>query len=239
MSNVEYFYDLNYSLANEDTAFERSIVLKNKPSKMLSVCGSGSRCFPLLHPGAKELHIVDLSVQQLHLARLREQTIRGLEHEQFLKFWGYAPFDVDQNNDWRKEVFEGFDLDPAARKYLTSLFQKLNWNSPLYYGRWERTFIFFSKIVKRFLGTKTVEKLFSFETLEEQQEYIDRKFPSLRWTVILTILGNKAMFNALLYKGDFIKKNINESYVHYYSKAFSHLMREVLTKKSFSFSYAF
>ena len=83
MSNVEYFYDLNYSLANEDTAFERSIVLKNKPSKMLSVCGSGSRCFPLLHPGAKELHIVDLSVQQLHLARLREQTIRGLSMSNF------------------------------------------------------------------------------------------------------------------------------------------------------------
>ena len=168
-----------------------------------------------------------------------EQTIRGLEHDQFLKFWGYAPFDVDQNNDWRKEVFEGFDLDPEARKYLTSLFQKLNWNSPLYYGRWERTFIFFSKIVKRFLGTKTVEKLFSFETLEEQQEYIDQKFPSLGWTVILTILGNKAMFNALLYKGTLSRKILKKVMFIITLKAFSHLMREVLTKKSFFLQLCF
>ncbi len=239
MSNVEYFYDLNYSLANEDTAFERGIVLKNKPSKILSVCGSGSRCFPLLHPEAKELHIVDLSIQQLHLARLREQTIKKLNHEEFLKFWGYAPYDIDQNISWRKEVFDGFKLDQGSEKYLTSLFEKLSWISPLYYGKWERTFIFFSKIVKKFLGAKTVEKIFSFETLEEQQEYMDNKFPSLRWMVILTILGNKAMFNALLYKGDFIKKNINESYVHYYSKAFSHLMRKVLTRKSFFLQLCF
>ena len=239
MSNVEYFYDLNYSLANEDTAFERSIVLKNMPSKILSVCGSGSRCFPLLHSKAKELHIVDLSIQQLHLARLREQTIKKLGHGEFLKFWGYAPYTVNQNCTWRREVFDVFKLDHDARKYLTSLFEKLNWSSPLYYGKWERTFIFFSKVVKKILGSKTVEKIFSFETLEDQQDYMDNKFPSLRWMLILTILGNKAMFNALLYKGDFIKKNINESYIHYYSKAFSHLMRKVLTRKSFFLQLCF
>ena len=33
MSNVEYFYDLNYSLANEDTAFEREIVLNQEARK--------------------------------------------------------------------------------------------------------------------------------------------------------------------------------------------------------------
>ena len=239
MSNVEYFYDLNYSLANEDTAFERDIVLKNKPTKILSVCGSGSRCFPLLHPEARELHIVDLSVQQIHLAKLREQTIRQLDHEDFLKFWGYAPYKVNDNIKWRKEQYQNFTLGNAERLYLNSLFEKLNWHSPLYYGKWERTFIFFSKIVTKFLGKKTIEKLFSFDDLSAQQLYIDKEFPSLRWMFILTILGNKSMFNALLYKGDFIKKNVSESYISYYSKAFSHLMRECLTKNSFFLQLCF
>ena len=239
MSNVEYFYDLNYSLANEDTAFEREIILKQRPKKILSVCGSGSRCFPLLHPEADELHIVDLSSQQIYLAKLREETIRHLEHEDFLKFWGYAPYKTSENTNWRSVQYQNFNLGNDERKYLDTLFEKLNWHSPLYYGKWERTFIFFSKIVKKFLGKKTIEKLFSFDDINSQQTYIDKEFPSLRWMIILTILGNKSMFNALLYKGDFIKKNVKESYISYYSKAFSHLMRECLTKNSFFLQLCF
>ncbi len=239
MSKVEYFYDLNYSLANEDTSYERNITLINKPTKILSVCGSGSRCFPLLHANTKELHIVDLSIQQIYLAKLREQSIINLSYDDFLRFWGYAPFAVDENNDWRHQQYEKFLFDPVAKRYLDSLFEKTKWRSPLYYGKWERTFIFFSKIVRKFLGSSTAEKLFSFDNLEDQQDYINSKFPALRWTLILTILGNKSMFNALLYKGDFIKKNIKEGYVHYYSEAFAHLMRENLAKNSFFLQLCF
>ena len=125
------------------------------------------------------------------------------------------------------------------KKLFRNLFKKLKWYSPLYYGKWESTFIFFSKIVKRFLGEKTIEKLFSFDEIDSQQAYVDQEFPSLRWMIILAILGNKSMFNALLYKGDFIKKNVKESYISYYSKAFSHLMRECLTKNSFFLQLCF
>ena len=170
---------------------------------------------------------------------MREKTIRQLDYNDFLKFWGYAPFSTSENESWRKSTFASFSFENDEKNYLNSLFEKLNWHSPLYYGKWERTFIFFSKIVQKLMGKKTVEKLFSFNDLESQREYIDKAFPALRWTFILTILGNKAMFNALLYKGDFIKKNIDESYVHYYSKAFGHLMREALTKSSFFLQLCF
>jgi S-adenosylmethionine-diacylglycerol 3-amino-3-carboxypropyl transferase len=49
----------------------------------------------------------------------------------------------------------------------------------------------------------------------------------------MSILGNKALFNALLYKGDFIKKNVDETYIQYYDKAFNHLMHHDLVKKSY------
>jgi S-adenosylmethionine-diacylglycerol 3-amino-3-carboxypropyl transferase len=239
MSKVEYFFDLNYSLANEDTAFERSIIIDQKPQKVLSVCGSGSRCFPLLHPGLKELHIVDLSSQQIYLAMLREEVIKNLDHHEFLKFWGYSPFRVEDNKQWRKKIFESLELGVNERTYLSSLFEQLDWQSPLYHGKWERTFIFFSKIVRKVVGEKNVQKLFSFENLEQQKDYVQKKFPRIRWMIILSILGNKAMFNALLYKGDFIKKNINESYIRYYSNAFNHLMTENLARESFFLQLCF
>tara|TARA_B100000886_G_scaffold332097_1_gene284387 strand:+ start:280 stop:1374 length:1095 start_codon:yes stop_codon:yes gene_type:complete len=239
MSKVEYFYDLNYSLANEDTEFERSIVLQNRPNKIISVCGSGSRCFPLLHSEAKELHIIDLSKPQINLAKLREATIKSLEFDDFLKFWGYAPFRVEENSPWRKNTFLDLEMDEGAKKFLNEIFIKNNWSSLLYVGKWEKTFIFFSKIVRLILGENNVRGLFSFDNLSDQKNFMKNKFPSLRWKIILAILGNKSMFNALLYKGDFIKKNIKESYISYYSKAFSHLMNNNIARNSFFLQLCF
>ena len=70
------------------------LYLKQVPKKIVSVCGSGSRSLPLIHPTLEELHIVDLSKEQLMLANLRIETILKLTHQEFLMFWGYAPFDA-------------------------------------------------------------------------------------------------------------------------------------------------
>ncbi|MDO9183594.1 MAG: DUF3419 family protein, partial [Bacteriovorax sp.] len=57
--------------------------------------------------------------------------------------------------------------------------------------------------------------------------------PLNRWKIVLLILGNKALFNALLYKGDFIEKNVSESHYDYYFNAFNRLFTRDLAQKSF------
>jgi S-adenosylmethionine-diacylglycerol 3-amino-3-carboxypropyl transferase len=201
--SVKYFSQLNYSLGNEDTELEYKLVRHFKSEHIVSVCGSGSRCFPLVHETSKTLHIVDLVAEQLELAQLRLELIKKLEHTEFLKYWGYAPHNLKEDND-----------------------------SILYIGKWEKTFKRFSQLVKIVLG-KHAGHLFTFDDLNLQRAYFANEFPWRRWNLLVRIIGNKAIFNALLYKGDFVKKNINETYYDYYQKAFKHLFYHDLAKKSF------
>ena len=235
----KYFNKLNYSMANEDTWLEREIVLKKKPSRIVTVCGSGSRVFPLIHPGLSELHIIDLAKEQLWLAQLRAETIRKFTFEEYLIFWGHAPYKTFENKNVRAKLFQKLNLETEAKDYFLCIFMENNWESVLLFGKWEKTFVFFSKVVRKVLGEDTCEKMFTFDSLEEQKKFFDHEFPKFKWYFILSILGNKSMFNALLYKGHFIKKNVKDTYIKYYKKAFDHLFYEALTKKSFFLQLCF
>ena len=233
MTTKEYFYALNYTLANEDTEFEYELTRKLKPKKIISVCGSGSRCFPLLSDQTEELFLVDLSKEQLKLAKLRAETIKQFSYDEFILFWGYPPYRPNENQQKRKELFKALELDLELTNFFKSLFEYQKWESILYIGKWEKTFNFFSKIVTKVLSEKTRDELFNFNDINEQRNYVKNKFPRLKWKLIMSILGNKALFNALLYKGDFIKKNVDETYIQYYDKAFNHLMEHDLVRKSY------
>lgn len=239
MAKNVYFSDLNYSLGNEDTNFERQIVLEHKPEKIISVCGSGSRALPLINSSTKEIILVDLAIQQLWLAKLRVELIKKCNHEEFLTFWGYAPYSPDENTNRRKEIYSTLELGDAENEYFIALFESKNWKSILYTGKWEKTFKFFSRITNFVVGKDVVNRLFDFNDIHGQVEYMNTSFPKKKWEILLRALGNKAMFNALLYKGHFIKKNIQESYLEYYSKAYNHLFKNDLAKKSFFLQLTF
>ncbi len=50
--------------------------------------------------------------------------------------------------------------------------------------------------------------------------------------MLVKVIGNRATFNALLYKGDFIKKNVEQSYYDYYSEAFKKLFTTAPAKRT-------
>jgi S-adenosylmethionine-diacylglycerol 3-amino-3-carboxypropyl transferase len=233
MSEKKYFQSLNYSLGNEDTAFEGNLTLHYSPKKILSVCGSGSRSLPLINKDTNELILVDLSKEQLMLAKLRLESIRCFNYDTFLMFWGYPPYHNNQSTVKRKVLFHELNIEDDVKEYFQDLYSSQDWKTILYNGKWERTFKFFSRYVRPLIGRKRVNHLFSFKTLEEQRKYLKQEFPTMRWNLLMTVFGNKALFNALLYKGDFIKKNVEESYFTYYKNAFENLFNNMLFKESF------
>ena len=74
----EYFYDLNYTLANEDTTLEYEMVKELKPKFVLSVCGSGGRALPLICGGAERLDAIDVVILE------RELSVRVTDPKVFL-----------------------------------------------------------------------------------------------------------------------------------------------------------
>ena len=229
----KYFKSLNYSLANEDTWPEVRLMRKWKPKKILSVAGSGGRSLPLLTGVPQSLHVVDLSEQQLWLGSLREETIRKCTHEDFLLFWGYPPYEAIMYNRRRREIFESLDLATDAKQYFTQLFESVSWNTILYEGKWEKTFYKFSYVTRIVMGPKILKDVLSCLSTEEQKNYFAEKFPKGRWDIVFKILGNATVFNALLYKGHFVKKNVPETHFEYYKDAFSRIFGQTLLRANF------
>lgn len=232
MSERKYFTGLNYTLGNEDTTVEIKLAEEYGPKKVFAVCGSGGRSLPLALNGVEDLALSDLSLEQLYLAKLRYATYRELDHENFLLFWGYYPYADDNFCESRKKIFQGLSLEKDVRDYFEVIFQHNKFTSVLYTGKWEKTFRVLAKITRTLLGQE-YDRILRFEDLNSQQDYYRNEFPMNRWKAVLFLVGNKTLFNALLYKGNFIEKNISESHFDFYLNAFERLFTRSLAQKSF------
>lgn len=234
----KYFTGLNYTLGNEDSTLEIKLVEHYQSKSLFSVCGSGGRALPLAGPGVTDLTLSDLSQEQINLAMLREATYKQLTHDQFLKFWGYFPYRDDQHISEREELFLKLKISSDVALMFTNIFREISFHSVLYLGKWERTFATLAKINRTVLG-RDYDKILTFDNLDQQIDYYRNHFPHFRWKLVLLLLGNKALFNALLYKGDFIEKNSPLSHFEYYHRAFENLFTRDLAKKSFFLQLCF
>ncbi len=229
----EYFQSLNYTLANEDTNFEMALLPKNAKA-IASVNGSGSRSLPLMAYGPDLLWTIDISPQQLELSKLRLETIRALNHSEFLQFWGYHA----QHHLERKKIFGNLNLTGDSRQYFTRIFTELDWQELLYQGKWEKTFQKLATVNKVLTGDSGAG-LFECRTLEDQRDYFVSKFPMMRWNTVVALLGSATVFNALLYKGHFPKPNVSDNMFQFYLQSFRKLFLNTLARENFFLQLCF
>ncbi len=238
----QYFSKLNYTLANEDTALEYAMVKSLQPKRVLAVCGSGGRSLPLLGGTLEELVCADLSGQQLLLTSHKRAAIEALSHEEYLMYWGFPPFRIEENRDWRKEIFGKLKLDSATREYFQALYESLEWKGLIYEGKWEKTFTAVPKLLRRIFGDK-YDRIFEFTDMRAQTEFFDKELQSTWWKLlprlVLRAFGNAAFFNAFLYKGHFVKKNVPESHYDYYRLAYRRLFYQGLCRENFFLQLTF
>lgn len=224
-----YFDNLNYTLGNEDSSLEYDLLPKNTEN-VLAIAGSGSRILPLLAKHPKKLTCVDTSTKQLYITELRVETLKSLEYDKFLAFWDYPPYSLAPKD--RKKVFKSLNLSRAANSFLSNLFKENKWGTPLYLGKWEKTFITLSKINK-FITGKKASDLFYQKSTKQYFSYLKNCFPHKTLSFVVFILGNASVFNALLYKGRFPKKNFPETLPKFYLNAFNRLFNQGHARNNF------
>lgn len=217
----QYFQGLNYTLANEDTSLELDI-LPEGARHVVCVAGSGSRVIPLLAKAPEAITCVDLSETQLSLVRLRMAALRSLEYDQFLQFFGYPP---KHDRRERRSLFDRLDLAREDRDFWRGFFESNSWESPLYHGKWERTFATLASINRKIVGADGLS-VFSCTSLAEQKKHLDETFPHRKWALTLRLLGNVTVFNALLYRGRSPRLNQGLSSFDFYRRAYGRLFRQ-------------
>ncbi|MFW5884772.1 MAG: DUF3419 family protein [Patescibacteria group bacterium] len=225
----KFFNALNYTIGNEDASLEMEI-LPRKTQHVFVIAGSGSRVIPLIAKAPKVITCVDSSFDQLSLAELRISSLKTFKYDHFLSFWGYPGKDI--SSEERKKMFFELKISNDCKKRMESLFKANNWETLLYLGKWEQTFKKISNIVRAIVGERGVG-LFNCKTMKEQREYLEKVFPWRAWSLVVFLLGNSVVFNALLYKGNFPKKNIKESMYSFYSRRFGQLFRQDIARKNF------
>ena len=236
----DYFQNLNYTVGNEDTKLEFD-ALPSNASHVVSIAGSGSRILPFLAKAPREITAVDISPLQLSLLKLRLTSMQACSYAEYLSFWGFpqlAEAEVLSPNS-RKNLFYSLPLEAGDRKALIPSFENSGWDSILLEGRWEKTFVTLSKIVRLVLGEKWIEQFFEVNDEAEYARWMENKFPHLRWKLILTLVANSKVFNALLYRGNFPGKNISQGYLEFYLSAFSRLFAQGPAQRNYFLQLCF
>lgn len=201
---MSYFVDgLNYTLSNEDTRVEQSLLEKNK-GNIFAIGGSGARVLPLIAQNPKHVFVVDLSDLQLKLVELRYEAAKQLQYDEYLYFFGYRGGLPGGNTkgDSRLELFKSLKLSAETQAFW--LKQKDAWTPRgfIYQGRWERHFLKLSAIFQKILPIEA-EKIFEAQSLEEQKKLYKEYFKPLLFKSFLRIVASEFVFNKFLYKGHF------------------------------------
>ena len=227
-----YFNKLNYTLANEDTALELG-VLPERTRHVVAIAGSGARVLPLFASGPEIVTCSDRSPAQLALTQLRVESVRALDQQDFLTFWGYPTREgIRLRPEERQAIFDSLPLSDEARAALRPHFEAAAWDSILYSGSWETAMASLARMVTRVMGKKA-RAFFECRTPAEASSFLAASFPHARWSLLVALLGNASVFNALLYKGRHPRKNVRETYYGYYRRSFDRLFRQAPARQNF------
>lgn len=200
----EYFSDLNYSLANEDTQIEYELLPRGK-REVFCIAGSGSRVLPLLAKSPERVTVVDMSESQHYMTELRFQAVKSLTYEEWLFLLGYRGGLQKQGRregDDRMDLFKRLDLSEKARTYWLDRASGWTGRGFLKLGKWERHFLKLGEIFRQYLQCD-FSPIFEAQSLGEQIQAWEKHWPKIRFNSFVRLALSEFVFNKFLYKGHF------------------------------------
>jgi S-adenosylmethionine-diacylglycerol 3-amino-3-carboxypropyl transferase len=157
--------------------------------------------------------------------------LRELDLPDYKALFGFDAIDIGAK--WRASMIAALALPQDVRAIVNELCNENAYGEIIYYGRFEKTLQSLSGIF-RFIVGGALDTLFACKSLQEQKEFfLSKSFPMRRWNTALCLLGNGTVLNAILYRGQFPKKNISGSTFENYKRIFHALLTQVYCRESF------
>jgi S-adenosylmethionine-diacylglycerol 3-amino-3-carboxypropyl transferase len=180
-----FFSTLNYSSSNEDSRSEHRALRLINSDKVVTVTGSGGRTLDLLTAQPGKIYSVDMNPAQSYLLELKLAGVRNLTYEEFLGFVGVTP--SSSRIAYYKSCRAHLSLD-AANYWDNNL--ALLKAGVIYQGRWEKYFRLLAWMVQS-LRRNTLARIFSADSLEEQEELYRRTWDGPLWRSFLRAISTR------------------------------------------------
>ncbi|MBI2812265.1 MAG: DUF3419 family protein [Candidatus Melainabacteria bacterium] len=170
-----FFSRLSYSFGNEDWRTEQE-ALKIKPEdRIVCITGSGDRPLHLLLSGGKEVVSVDANPFQSQLLQLKASAIGALDHDQYLRFLG-AKKEKDRLSLYQQLLPR---LSPETTQFWNKHIKMIE-KGVIYQGRVEKLCQLLAFLVG-WMRKKKMKKLFSFDDIEKQRQFIREEWDNGVW----------------------------------------------------------
>lgn len=178
--------------------------------KVLSIGSGGDNSFSLLVTNPSLVVAIDVSKVQLFLIELKKEAIKLLNREAYLKFIGFEK-DSQEN---RVAVYNKIKVHLTEENvaYWNKNIEVLK-EGIVHQGKFEKYFQVFSKKVMPFIHSKkTTAKLLAPKSSEEQINFFDKKWNTIRWRFFFKIFFSKFVLGRLGRDSSFLNEvNLNVS----------------------------
>jgi S-adenosylmethionine-diacylglycerol 3-amino-3-carboxypropyl transferase len=184
---------IHYAQCWEDSQVLRAALQISRDDDVVSIASGGDNSFALLLDSPRSLTAIDMNPVQIHLVELKMQAIQKLDYNDFIGFIGARTCRSRLQLYSRLRPY----LNPKAREYWDSQPDALR-RGIIHCGKFERYFSLFRKCVLPMIHSKkTIRKLLSASSLEEQQNLYEKVWNSRRWRLLFRLFFSKFLLGHL------------------------------------------
>ncbi|MCH9610414.1 MAG: hypothetical protein S4CHLAM81_12830 [Chlamydiales bacterium] len=178
----DFYHRLSYSFGNEDWETEKRALKIQKGDHVLCVTASGDRPLNLLTQECGQITSVDTNGMQNALLDLKRVALERLPYDEYLRFLG-----MKDASD-RMQTYSAFsaDLDPKSHA-LWMRHKRAIKRGVIFQGAIERRtkmVTFLVNLTRR----RKVKRLFSFDNVQEQRDFVDKSFETKSWRNLIDLL---------------------------------------------------
>lgn len=176
-----FFSRLSYSFGNEDWRTEHEALKIQPQDRVVCITGSGDRPLHLLLSECKQVVSVDANPYQTHLLRLKAAAMQAFSIEEYQAFLGLA--DHPDRLSLFASLIPYLSLETMEFwKMRSRMIQK----GIIYQGTTEKLCRILAKMMHLLRGKK-IEKLFTFNDLEDQKKFVEEKWNTRTWKTAVNI----------------------------------------------------
>lgn len=160
---------------------------------VVSIASGGDNSFALLLSNPRSLTAVDMNPAQIYLVELKMRAIQKLDYDDFVGFVGARPC----RNRLQLYFYLRPRLSQEAREYWDGQTENLL-SGIIHCGKFEQYFSLFRRIVLPLIHSqKTVQRLLSASSLDQQRTFYEKVWNSRRWRWLFRLFFGKFLLGHL------------------------------------------